>query len=81
MTFTIPDDILKQAGLTEREAIIEFACRLFDAEKLDLFTAGRLAGLSRVEMESALRTRKIAVFRPTVEEFESDLRTLEEMGD
>lgn len=79
MTFTIPDDILRLAGLTEREAIVEFACRLFDAQKLDLHTAGRLAGLSRAEMERELMARHIAVFRPTVEEFESDIRTLDEL--
>jgi hypothetical protein len=34
MTITIPDDILRDAGLTEREALIELACRLYDAEKI-----------------------------------------------
>jgi predicted HTH domain antitoxin len=79
MTITIPDDVLKQAGLTERQALIEFACRLFDAGKLDFHTAGRLAGLSRVEFESELMSRKIDVYRPTEGEFESDLRTLAEL--
>ena len=35
-TINIPDDLLKEAGLDEREALVEFACRLFDAGKLPL---------------------------------------------
>ena len=50
----IPDEILKLTGLSAREAIVEFACSLFDAGKLPLWPAAKLAGLSRVEMESAL---------------------------
>lgn len=77
MVLHIPDHILKQAGLTEREAVIEFACRLFDAEKLDLWPAAQLAGLSRAEMESELRKRKIAVYRYSSNDFSKDLETLQ----
>ena len=34
MPVVISDETLKQAGLTEREAVVEIACRLFDAGKL-----------------------------------------------
>jgi predicted HTH domain antitoxin len=50
----IPDVTLKQAGLTEKDALIEIACRLFDGDKLHLWPAAKLAGLSRDEFESAL---------------------------
>ena len=80
MTLQIPDDILREAGLTERDAIIEFACRLFDAEKLHLWPAARLAGLSRVEMEAELRRRRIPIYRPTVKDLEQDLRALDSLG-
>jgi hypothetical protein len=30
-TITIPDEILKEAGIDPQEALVEFACRLFDA--------------------------------------------------
>ena len=36
MPVIIPDEILKQAGMTEHEALIEIACRLFAADKLRL---------------------------------------------
>ena len=63
MPVIIPDETLKQAGLTEREALIEIACRLFDADKLHLWPAAQLAGLSRDEFEAALLSRRIPVFR------------------
>ena len=75
-TLTIPDEQFKQAGLTEREALIELACRLFDAGRLTLPGAGKFAGVSRVEMEDALMERKIAIYRPTVEDFREDLETI-----
>ncbi|MCC7292150.1 MAG: UPF0175 family protein [Phycisphaerales bacterium] len=79
MTISLPDDILSQAGLTEREALIEFACRLFDGDRLDLFTAARLAGLSRAEIEAQLRARGIAVYRPTLDELRDDEAVLRKL--
>jgi hypothetical protein len=31
MPLIIPDETLREAGLSEREAMAEFACRMFDA--------------------------------------------------
>ena len=75
----IPDEILKLTGLSAREAIVEFACSLFAAEKLPLWPAAKLAGLSRVEMEAALRERKIAVYRPTLQDFAEDMTAVREL--
>lgn len=77
MTLHIPEDVLKEAGLSEGEALVEFACRLFDAGKLTLWTAARLAGLDRTAMEDALLSRGIAIYRPSVADLELDLRTIE----
>ncbi len=57
MPVVISDEFLKQVGLSEREMLIEIACRLFDAEKLALWPAAQLAGLSRSEMEGELLER------------------------
>jgi predicted HTH domain antitoxin len=84
MPLTITDEALLQAGLSEREALVEFACRLFDAQKLALWPAARLAGLSRVEMENELAQRGIAIYRPTVEDLHQDLTSIthfEESGE
>jgi predicted HTH domain antitoxin len=80
MPLVISDETLKQAGLSEQEARVEIACRLYDAGKLHLWPAAQMAGMSRSEFESALIERGIAVYRPTVEEFEQYLKTLDKLG-
>ena len=80
MPLTIPDETLRAAGLDEREALIEFACRLFDAGKLALWPAAKLAGLDRVDFEDELLKRKIPVYRPTVEDLAHDLAVLDRLG-
>ncbi|MBI4581540.1 MAG: UPF0175 family protein [Planctomycetes bacterium] len=77
---SIPDDILKEAGSSEHEAVVEFACRLFDAGKLTLWSAARFAGLDRNGMEDALLARKIAIYRPQASDLAEDLATLEHLG-
>lgn len=79
-TVNIPDDVLKEAGLTEQEAVIEFACRLFDAGKLTLWSAAKLASLDRPEMEDALLSRGIAIYRPQLSDLAEDLDTLRHLG-
>lgn len=80
MTLNLPDDILKQAGLSERDALIEFACRLFQAGKLPLWPAAQLAGLSRTEMEGELIERGIPVYTVTIQDLRSDLETMRQLG-
>ncbi|HKI36001.1 MAG TPA: UPF0175 family protein [Gemmataceae bacterium] len=79
MPVVIPDEVLQQAGLSEREALIEIACRLFDAGKLYLPDAAKLAALTRVEMESELIKRNIPIYRPTAEDLREDLETLKRL--
>jgi predicted HTH domain antitoxin len=79
MPLVISDDILRQANLTEREALIEFACRLFDSGRLSLGHAARVAGLEMAEMEEALRVRNLPRYRYTESELEQDLRALEKL--
>ena len=79
MPLTISDEVLKQAKLTEREALIEFACSLFDAERLNVHEAARLAGMERYPFEAELAKRDIAIYRPTVEDLRHDLEVLERL--
>jgi predicted HTH domain antitoxin len=81
MPVVISDEILKQAGMTEREAVLEIACWLFDSGKLALWPAAKMAGMGRSEFEAELGRRKIAVYRPTPEDFAEDLATLERLRD
>lgn len=79
MPLTLSDEVLKQAGMTAEEARVEIACRLFEAEKLALWPAAQLARLSRVEFEEELSARRIAIYRVSVDEFQSDLEALRQL--
>ena len=81
MPVVIPDETLKAAGLTERDALVEIACLLYDAGKLALWPAAKLAGLTRSKFEEELMSRRIPVYRPTVQDLADDLSTLERLSD
>ncbi len=76
MPLTISDEMLREAGLTEREALVEFSCRMFDAGKLPLWPAARLASLTRAEFQTELRQRGIPIYRPTIADLKDDLAAL-----
>ena len=78
-TIDVPDDVLREAGLDPHEALVELACRLFDAGKLTLSSAARLSGLDRIRMEDALLERGFALFRPTLDDVKDDLRAIERL--
>ena len=80
MALTISDDVLREAGLSDIDARTEFACRLFDAGKLTLWSAAKLAGQNRVEFESELAKRNIPIYRPTVKDLTNDLAALQSLG-
>lgn len=76
MPVIIGDDVLQAAGLDERNALVEIACRLFEAGRLSLPLAARMAALTRAEMEDALLDRNIPLYSPTLEDYEEDVETL-----
>lgn len=80
MTITIPDDVMRDAGLTEQDALVEIACRLFDAGRLHKAPAARMAGLSRADFEGALLARGLPVLRFTEEHLQQDLESLKRLG-
>jgi predicted HTH domain antitoxin len=77
MPLLIDDDTLKQAGLTEQEARVEFACRLFQAGRLSKVATARLCSLDRVGFESELQKRSIDIFGYTAADLDADLATLD----
>jgi predicted HTH domain antitoxin len=80
MPVTIPDHVLRQAGLTEREALIEIACRLYAAGRLEMHPASQLAGLTRLEFEAALYQRDLPVHIYTEEMIEQDIAFVRSTG-
>jgi predicted HTH domain antitoxin len=75
-TLHIPDDILDQAGISESEALLELACRLFDTGKLSLFFAARLAKLPAAEFQEVLLKKNIPIYRVDEADLDNDLKTL-----
>jgi predicted HTH domain antitoxin len=79
VTITIPKEILQQAGLTEQDALVEFACRLFQSKRLTLGSAVRLAAITRTQFEEELKTRGIPAYELTLEEYRRDLEVLDSL--
>jgi predicted HTH domain antitoxin len=80
MPLVISDELLLEAGLDEREALVEIACRLFEGGRLTLWSAVKFAGMSRTEFEDELRSRQIAIYRPGPDELADDLAVLDRLG-
>jgi predicted HTH domain antitoxin len=75
MIVEIPDQIIKQSGLSAEEILLKVALVLFQEEKLTLGQASRLAGLHQFEFQKELLKRGIPVHYGE-EDFENDLRTI-----
>jgi predicted HTH domain antitoxin len=80
MPLVFPDDALREAGLSERGTLVEFACRLYEARKLTLWGAARLSGLSRVAFEGELLARRIPWLSPDEGDLADDLIALDDLG-
>ena len=80
MPLPIPDSVLQQAGLSEVEARLEIACRLFEMRRLSLWQAARWAGLVRVEMEAELLRRGISLYEVTADQLEAELTAMDRLG-
>lgn len=80
MPLTVPDSVLQQAGLSEVEARLEIACRLFEMRRLSLWQAARWAGLVRVEMEAELLRRGIALYEVTADQLDAELTAMDRLG-
>lgn len=80
MPVTVPDQLLSEAGLSEAEAKLEIACRLYDAGKLTMPQATRWAGISRVEFERALLERHLPLIRIDDSYWQQEIEALERLG-
>ena len=80
MPLTIADNVLEQAGLSEREMATEIACRLFAARILSKPAAQKLCGLSRPEFEDELVNRGLPVVILDVEYWDQELASLQRLS-
>jgi predicted HTH domain antitoxin len=79
MPVVVSDDLLAEAGLSEADAKLEIACRLYDAGKLAMPQAARWAGVSRVAFESALLERHLPLIRVDDTYWRQELASLERL--
>ena len=79
MPLTIPDELLLDPGLSEAEARLEIACRLYDAGKLTMPQATRRAAVSRVEFEGALLHRHLPLVRIGDRYWAQEIESLESL--
>jgi predicted HTH domain antitoxin len=80
MPVTITDDMLMAAGLSESEARLEIACRLYAAGKLSLPEATRWAGASRTRFEAALLERSLPLVRIDDEYWKQEAGGMRRLG-
>ena len=79
MPLVVSDDVLRLAGMSESELLLELAVFLFQREKMTLAQASKLAGLSRMELQKELASRGIPIHYG-IGEFHDDLETLRQAG-
>ncbi|HET7089066.1 MAG TPA: UPF0175 family protein [Anaerolineae bacterium] len=79
MSVVIPDEILQATHMTAGEFMQEVAVLLFQKEKLTLGQASQLAGMSQLQFQFLLASRRIPIHYD-IAEFEADLKTLRESG-
>jgi predicted HTH domain antitoxin len=73
MTFTISDDLIRQAKLSEAELRLELALRLFGTGHLNFGQARRLAGTHVIAFQQVLAQNRIPLHYD-VADLESDLK-------
>jgi predicted HTH domain antitoxin len=78
--FIISGSLLKNIKLSPNQLMIDLSVYLYDKERLTMGQAKKLAGLSQVEFQKELSKRNINI-KYEVEDFEDDLKTLENLSD
>ncbi|MGD1699340.1 UPF0175 family protein [Dapis sp. BLCC M229] len=79
MSVVIPDDVLVSAKMSEAQLKLEIAIMLFQQDRISIGKARRLAGINLLEFQREISERGICIHYD-IEEFEEDIKTLQEMG-
>jgi predicted HTH domain antitoxin len=80
MPLMITDEMLTAAGLSEEEAKLEIACRLYGAGKLTMPAAVRWAGVDRSTFEAALLERNLSLVRVDEAYWREELNSMQRLG-
>ncbi|WP_199250601.1 UPF0175 family protein [[Phormidium] sp. ETS-05] len=77
MSLVIDYDLVKASGFSENDLFGEIVLMLFQQDKISLGKASELLGLHRMQFQKLISERGICVHYD-IEEFQEDLKTLEE---
>lgn len=80
MSIIISEEIVHASHLTPKEFRQEIALNLFQKGYLSLDYASQLAQMQPNEFRQLLKERKIPLYEYDVEDFELDLKNLQELG-
>ncbi|MBF2096796.1 MAG: UPF0175 family protein [Gloeomargaritaceae cyanobacterium C42_A2020_066] len=80
MSVIIPDEILQASRLSPSEFRQEIALHLFQIGRLSLGCASQLAEMSPHTFRQLLKQHNIPIYSYNVEDFELDLKNLQELG-
>lgn len=80
MSLIIPDEILYATKMTEAELKQEIAVMLFQKKKLGLGKASAFAGMNIILFQHLLASRQIPAYEYDIEDYEHDIKTLQELG-
>jgi predicted HTH domain antitoxin len=79
MSVVIPDDILQATKMTENELKLEIAIMLYKQHKISSGKVRAWTGLTVIEFQHQLARRGLYI-NYDVEDFQSDVKTLQSMG-
>lgn len=79
MSVVIPDDILRATKMTEDEIKLEIAILLYKQDKISSGKARAWIKLTVIEFQHELAKRGLCI-NYDVEDFESDVKTLQSIG-
>jgi len=79
MTIQVPNQLLKQTGLSERGFKTELAVWLYQKEIFILAQAARFLGISRLDMQRELASRDISL-HISPDDVVEDFDTLKSLG-
>ncbi len=75
MALTISDDLLTSVRMSDNELLVDFACYLYDKERLSFGRAARLSGLNQLQFQKELAKRNIYI-KYSIDDYNTDLKNL-----
>ncbi len=59
MTLELPDELMTKANFSKKELLVEIACLVFKHGNVSVGVAAKVAGISKMDFYSELKTRQI----------------------